>query len=117
MQSFSVNQKLTNAGDKRSKRTIITRAYRGIIFDRNGQALAVSTPIDSIWIDPYQLSSNYSECLKVFKLLELSKKKQIEIIDRVKNNQKQSRFLLFKTPHISKNYRKNQKFKYKRYLY
>lgn len=30
-------------------------AHRGAITDRNGQALAVSTPVDSIWVDPAEL--------------------------------------------------------------
>jgi len=27
-------------------------AYRGMITDRNGDPLAISTPVESIWINP-----------------------------------------------------------------
>lgn len=30
-------------------------AHRGAIADRNGQSLAVSTPVDSLWVDPGEL--------------------------------------------------------------
>ncbi len=30
-------------------------AHRGTVTDRNGQALAVSTPVDSIWVDPQEM--------------------------------------------------------------
>lgn len=30
-------------------------AHRGEITDRNGQALAVSTPVDSLWVDPAEM--------------------------------------------------------------
>lgn len=46
---------LQHQGDARSHRTEIIPAYRGIISDRNGEPLAVSTPVDSIWMDPRKL--------------------------------------------------------------
>src|SRR5690625_5958598 len=30
-------------------------AYRGVITDRNGEPLAVSTPVESLWVDPQVL--------------------------------------------------------------
>ena len=30
-------------------------AHRGVIFDRNGDPLAVSTPVVTIWADPEEL--------------------------------------------------------------
>ncbi len=41
-----------------SHRTEIIPAYRGLISDRNGEPLAVSTPVDSIWMDPRRLINN-----------------------------------------------------------
>jgi cell division protein FtsI (penicillin-binding protein 3) len=46
---------LQDQGDARSHRTEIIPAYRGVISDRNGEPLAVSTPVDSIWMDPRKL--------------------------------------------------------------
>ena len=43
---------LQEQGDARTVRTEIIPAYRGLITDRRGEPLAVSTPVVSIWADP-----------------------------------------------------------------
>ncbi|MFU8817006.1 MAG: penicillin-binding protein 2, partial [Pseudomonadales bacterium] len=43
---------LQEQGDARSIRHETLPAYRGVIYDRNGEALAVSTPVATIWTDP-----------------------------------------------------------------
>ena len=45
-------QFLRNQGDARTLRTIPITAHRGIIADRNGEPLAVSAPVASVWINP-----------------------------------------------------------------
>ncbi len=45
---------LKREGDARSVRLESMPAHRGIIFDRNGEPLAVSTPVLTIWVDPSQ---------------------------------------------------------------
>lgn len=42
-------------GDVRQIRTLPLAAHRGMLLDRNGEPLAVSSPIDSIWADPQEL--------------------------------------------------------------
>lgn len=39
-------------GDMRMVRTEVDPSHRGLISDRNGEPLAVSTPVESIWINP-----------------------------------------------------------------
>ena len=46
---------LQGQGDARTIRTIPLVANRGLITDRNGEPLAVSTPVQSIWVNPGEL--------------------------------------------------------------
>ena len=46
---------LQGQGDARTIRTVPLVANRGLITDRNGEPLAVSTPVKSIWIDPSEV--------------------------------------------------------------
>jgi len=46
------NDFLRNHGDARSLRTVTIPAHRGMITDRNNEPLAISTPVDSIWVTP-----------------------------------------------------------------
>jgi cell division protein FtsI (penicillin-binding protein 3) len=46
---------LTNQGDARFTRVVRITAHRGMITDRYGEPLAVSTPVDSIWVNPKQI--------------------------------------------------------------
>ncbi|MGK0498845.1 MAG: cell division protein FtsI (penicillin-binding protein 3) [Oceanicoccus sp.] len=44
-------------GDNRTVRTEHIPAYRGVISDRNGEPLAISTPVASIWVNPKYLKA------------------------------------------------------------
>ncbi len=46
---------LRNQGDKRSVRHTVIPAHRGMITDRHGEPLAVSTPVLTLWANPRQL--------------------------------------------------------------
>lgn len=43
---------LQDQGESRTLRTETIPAYRGVITDRNGEPLAVSTPVDTLWANP-----------------------------------------------------------------
>lgn len=43
---------LQRQGDARALRTVTDNAHRGMILDRNGEPLAVSTPVESVWAHP-----------------------------------------------------------------
>lgn len=47
---------LQGQGDARTIREESIVAHRGIITDRNGEPLAVSTPVKSIWVNPKQIA-------------------------------------------------------------
>lgn len=46
------NNFLKEHGDARSIRVVDIPSHRGVIVDRNGEQLAMSTPVDSIWATP-----------------------------------------------------------------
>ena len=47
---------LQGQGDARTIRTVPLVANRGLITDRNGEPLAVSTPVQSIWVNPTEVA-------------------------------------------------------------
>jgi cell division protein FtsI (penicillin-binding protein 3) len=47
---------LNQQADTRHLRTERISAHRGMITDRNGEPLAISTPVDSIWANPKELA-------------------------------------------------------------
>jgi len=48
---------LNEQADTRHLRTERISAHRGAITDRNGEPLAISTPVDSIWVNPRELAA------------------------------------------------------------
>jgi cell division protein FtsI (penicillin-binding protein 3) len=46
---------LAAQGENRHLRTVQISAHRGPIVDRRGEPLAVSTPVDSVWVNPREL--------------------------------------------------------------
>lgn len=54
---------LQSEGEARTQRSEMLHAYRGVITDRNGELLAVSTPVTSIYANPQLLSSEQHNLL------------------------------------------------------
>ncbi len=48
---------LRQQGDARSLRVVSVPAHRGMIIDRHGEPLAISTPVESVWANPGQLAA------------------------------------------------------------
>jgi cell division protein FtsI (penicillin-binding protein 3) len=48
---------LARQGDARFTRVLQIAAHRGTVTDRYGEPLAVSTPVDSIWVNPVELAA------------------------------------------------------------
>ena len=47
---------LQNEGERRHLRVVKVPAHRGMITDRHGEPLAISTPVDSVWANPKLLN-------------------------------------------------------------
>ena len=62
---------LADQGVQRQIRTIETPAYRGAILDRFGTPLAISTPVDSVWVNPAEILGNLDALKRVTKKLDL----------------------------------------------
>ena len=53
-----------------SPRVAKLSANRGMILDRNGDALAVSTPVDTVWANPAELAQSPQEFARLAKALD-----------------------------------------------
>lgn len=60
---------LAKRGDELSLRVVKIAAHRGAITDRNGEPLALSTPVDSIWVNPQELNDNIDQLPRLAKAL------------------------------------------------
>jgi len=63
---------LQSQGNARTIRTEPIPAYRGVIMDRNGEPLAVSSPVESIWINPKKLLDEVERWSELAKTVGLS---------------------------------------------
>jgi cell division protein FtsI (penicillin-binding protein 3) len=61
---------LAKEGDARVSRVATIAAHRGTITDRYGEPLAVSTPVDSIWVNPKELALATDQIPRLAKALK-----------------------------------------------
>jgi cell division protein FtsI (penicillin-binding protein 3) len=61
---------LAKEGAERSMRVVKIAAHRGAITDRYGEPLAISTPVDSIWVNPQELNDNIDQLPKLARALK-----------------------------------------------
>ena len=64
------NTFLRNQGDARHLRTIDLPAHRGMLLDRNGEVLALSSPVVSVWAEPNDVPLETKSLLKLAELLD-----------------------------------------------
>jgi len=74
---------LAGQGDARFSRVAEITASRGIITDRYGEPLAVSTPVDSVWVNPKELALASDQLPRLAKAL---KRDKTELARRVTTN-------------------------------
>ncbi len=63
------NDFLQQKGDARYSRVIEVVAHRGMISDRNGEVLAVSTPVQSVWASPSDVEITPAQNKKLASIL------------------------------------------------
>lgn len=73
------NEFLQQKGDARYGRVIDIHAHRGMISDRHGERMAISTPVESIWASPQDVEANAKQVAQLAQILgmnadELSKR-------------------------------------------
>ncbi|MDO9372724.1 MAG: penicillin-binding transpeptidase domain-containing protein [Gammaproteobacteria bacterium] len=62
---------LRDQGAARYLRVVTLPAHRGMITDRNGEPLAVSTPVESVWANPRELATARADWPRLAALLDL----------------------------------------------
>lgn len=63
---------LRSQGEARTVREVKIAAYRGMIKDRNGESLAISTPVDSVWMNPKKVDPSDPGLKQIAKLLGMT---------------------------------------------
>jgi cell division protein FtsI (penicillin-binding protein 3) len=74
---------LAGQGDARFSRVAEITAVRGTITDRYGEPLAVSTPVDSVWVNPKELALASDQLPRLAKAL---KRDKTELARRLTSN-------------------------------
>jgi cell division protein FtsI (penicillin-binding protein 3) len=70
-------------GDARHLRNVPVVAHRGMIVDRHGEPLAVSTPVHSVWLNPQDVAADSTELVKLANSLSMP---LTTIQDKIKHN-------------------------------
>ncbi|MDQ3197449.1 MAG: peptidoglycan D,D-transpeptidase FtsI family protein [Burkholderiales bacterium] len=89
------NDFLQQKGESRYARVLSISAHRGVISDRNNELLAISTPLESIWVSPAEVRLSAADRSRLVKLLGLD---SIEINRRLADT---SREFLYLKRHVS----------------
>ncbi|HEY2809321.1 MAG TPA: penicillin-binding transpeptidase domain-containing protein [Steroidobacteraceae bacterium] len=74
---------LAKEGDARFSRVLDIAAHRGTVTDRYGEPLAVSTPVDSIWVNPGELARATDQIPRLAAALKLDRQ---ELMRRITSN-------------------------------
>ena len=78
---------LNRQADTRHLHTEKISAHRGMITDRNGEPLAISTPVDSIWANPKELASAVDGVPKLAHALSLDSQNLMRRLTRSMDKQ------------------------------
>ncbi len=91
---------LQGEGVARHIRTIPIATHRGMITDRNGEPLALSTPVSSVWVEPKEFLTVQAQWPKLAKILQM----KVSSLTRLVMQRKKRNFVYIKrgiTPEIA----------------
>lgn len=74
-------------GESRTLRTETIPAYRGVITDRNGEPLAVSTPVETLWANPKILLQSPQRFAALAQALGIQKAALVSRLNRYTNKE------------------------------
>lgn len=74
---------LAGQAARQQLRTIELPAHRGMILDRNGQPLAISTPVDAVWVNPRVVAGQGESLTPLAKALGLD---PVRVARRIRRN-------------------------------
>lgn len=75
-------QFLQQQGDRRHVGVVTVSAYRGKILDRNNEPLAISTPVESVWVNPQHFKQDEAvQFRQIAKLLGVSHSKMNDLLN------------------------------------
>jgi cell division protein FtsI (penicillin-binding protein 3) len=83
---------LQGQGDARYLRVVAEPAHRGMITDRFGEPLAISTPVDSVWANPKELINQRENWPRLAKVLEIKR----DALERLLANYRDKEFVYLK---------------------
>ncbi len=81
---------LQQEGDARYSRAMVLQAHRGKITDRNGELLAISSPVESVWASPPDVTVNQQQKTALAKLLGI---KAADIDKKIANTKREFVYL------------------------
>ena len=81
---------LQQKGDARYSRSMVLQAHRGKITDRNGELLAISSPVESVWASPPDVEINTKQKSALAKLIGV---KNTDIDKKIANREREFVYL------------------------
>lgn len=78
---------LQGQGNARSLRMVSIPANRGMILDREGVPLAVSTPVQSLWVNPKTFHPTSYQLTRLARLLDMAPKHLKHLLQKAQNHE------------------------------
>jgi cell division protein FtsI (penicillin-binding protein 3) len=91
---------LRNQGDARHVRKVPVAAHRGMILDRHGEPLAISTPVHSVWLNPQEVAIDHVDLNQLAQILNI----RLGVIQKKIKTNKKREFIYLKrrvTPELA----------------